>query len=78
LTAGIDVGGDDYLTKPAPTQVLADKIKAMARLYEFRARLHNTTRSLQKTKLELLRLTTIDGLTGIVNRCCPDEALRVE
>ena len=78
LTAGIDVGGDDYLTKPAPTQVLADKIKAMARWYEFRARLQDTMRCLQKANLELLRLTTIDRLTGIANRRRLGEALRVE
>lgn len=78
LSAGIEAGGDDYLTKPAPTMVLAAKIKAMTRLYEMRTRLQSTTRSLQEANRELLRLTTIDGLTGIANRRRFDEALRVE
>lgn len=78
LSAGIDAGGDDYLNKPVATQVLAAKIKAMMRLYEFRQQLEDTTRSLSVANEELLRLTTIDGLTGIANRRRFDDALRVE
>lgn len=71
ISAGIDAGGDDYLTKPVATKVLAAKIKAMTRLYEVRSRL-------QEANNELLRLSTVDGLTGISNRRRFDAALNAE
>ncbi len=78
LTSAIESGGDDYLAKPVRSVVLAAKVKAMARLHQMRIKLDATSRSLQEANLELLRLTTVDGLTGIANRRRFDEALRVE
>jgi diguanylate cyclase (GGDEF)-like protein len=78
LSAGIDAGGDDFLTKPVSVQVLAAKIKAMTRLYDVRSRLQDTTRQLEQANEILLRLSTVDGLTGIANRRRFDEALNTE
>ena len=78
LQAGIDAGGDDYLTKPVRLGVLSAKIKAMNRLHEMRGALQQTTRALNEANEVLKRLTALDGLTGIANRRRFDDALHAE
>jgi diguanylate cyclase (GGDEF)-like protein len=78
LEQGIAVGGDDYLFKPVSEVVLAAKVRAMQRLAQMRYSLVVLTRRLDDANRELKRLTSVDGLTGIANRRCFDEAIQRE
>lgn len=75
LALGIEVGGDDYLVKPVSEVVLNSKIRAMRRLVEMQRALVDVTRQMNATNMELQRLSTTDGLTGIANRRYFDEML---
>ena len=68
LARGIEVGGDDYLLKPISEVVLNAKIRAMRRLVKMQRSLVDVTQKLNVANKKLLRMTTIDGLTGIGNR----------
>jgi diguanylate cyclase (GGDEF)-like protein len=68
LCAGIDAGGDDYLTKPVNSSVLSAKIRAMSRIALMRA-------ALEEANQQLLKLTHLDPLTEAVNRRGMEEAL---
>ena len=68
LCAGIDAGGDDYLTKPVNSSVLSAKIRAMSRIALMRA-------ALEDANQQLLKLTHLDPLTEAVNRRGMEEAL---
>jgi diguanylate cyclase (GGDEF)-like protein len=68
LARGIEVGGDDYLTKPISEVVLKAKMRAMRRLVEMQRSLVDVTQKLNVANKKLQRITTIDGLTGIGNR----------
>ncbi|HEC19246.1 MAG TPA: fused response regulator/phosphatase [Gammaproteobacteria bacterium] len=46
--AGLDAGGDDYLTKPVNMRILAAKIKAMQRIAEMRDALSEQTAELEQ------------------------------
>jgi diguanylate cyclase (GGDEF)-like protein len=61
LAKGIDAGGDDYLTKPVKTVILAAKIRAMSRI----ASMQDELELLNK---KLSRLTNLDPLTNVMNR----------
>jgi len=61
IAAGIDAGGDDYLTKPFSDITLAAKIKAMQRISDMRNKLCDLT-------TKLLALSVNDTLTGLYNR----------
>ncbi len=61
LALGIDVGGDDYLTKPVKRVILQAKIRAMERIMAIRDQLH-------KVNLELRDLSERDSLTKLYNR----------
>lgn len=78
LVHGINAGGDDYLMKPISQVVLQAKISAMRRLVEMQRKLVETTHQLNAANLELQRLSTTDGLTGIANRRMFDELLMRE
>ncbi len=78
LEQGIDAGGDDYLVKPVSEVVLAAKVRAMQRLAQMRYSLVVLTRRLDDANRELTRLTSVDGLTGISNRRCFDDAIQRE
>ncbi|NRA14897.1 MAG: diguanylate cyclase [Oceanospirillaceae bacterium] len=69
LTKGIESGGDDYIMKPINSVVLAAKIKAMARIVNMKKELDTVNR-------QLLRLTNVDALTGIMNRRGFNESLK--
>lgn len=68
LARGIEAGGDDYLMKPISEVVLKAKVLAMRRLVEMQRTLVAVTHKLNVANLELQRLSTTDGLTGISNR----------
>ena len=78
ISAGIDAGGDDYLTKPVDIVVLEAKMKAMQRIAKMRHKLLKTSDELEKTNNELQQLVNVDGLTGIANRRYMDQFLRIE
>lgn len=73
LARGIDAGGDDYLMKPVSEVVLHAKIRAMQRLVGMQRELVLVTDELNSANKELLRLSTMDGLTGISNRRMYDD-----
>ncbi len=78
LERGIAVGGDDYLVKPISEVVLTAKVRAMQRIAQMRYSLVVLTRRLDEANRELIRLSAVDGLTGIANRRQFDEFLTRE
>ena len=78
LERGIAVGGDDYLVKPISEIVLTAKVRAMQRIAQMRYSLVVLTRRLDEANRELIRLSSVDGLTGIANRRQFDEFLMRE
>lgn len=75
LARGIEIGGDDYLIKPVSEVVLNSKIRAMHRLTEMHRTLVDMAHQMNTANMELQRLSTTDGLTGIANRRFFDEML---
>lgn len=78
LEAGIEAGGDDYLIKPINPIVLAAKVRAMQRIAQMRDKLLETTHQLDQVNRELMRLSAMDGLTGLANRRHFDAVLKSE
>ncbi len=78
IAAGIDAGGDDYLTKPVDETILAAKMSAMQRIAAMRHRLISVSHELEKANDELQKLANADGLTGLANRRIIDEYLEKE
>jgi diguanylate cyclase (GGDEF)-like protein len=73
LARGIEVGGDDYLTKPVSEIVLKAKVNAMRRLVEMQRSLLDLTYKLNQANKELQLLSATDALTGLSNRRMFDE-----
>jgi diguanylate cyclase (GGDEF)-like protein len=71
IAKGIDVGGDDYLTKPIDPIILEAKLKAMTRISEMRHQLKAANR-------QLTLMTLKDGLTGLYNRRHFDDVMLKE
>lgn len=78
IVAGIEAGGDDYLTKPVDFTVLQAKMTAMQRISRMRRKLIDVTTELESANAELKNLVNIDGLTGLSNRRYLDKYLRIE
>ena len=78
IVAGIEAGGDDYITKPVDQTVLIAKMHAMQRIAEMRKRLLNMTLQLDTANRELSRLVNVDGLTGLASRHFLDQYLENE
>lgn len=78
LERGIIAGGDDYLRKPVSEVVLAAKVRAMQRILSMRNSLVDLTNRLDDMNRELVRLWTVNALTGIANRRRFDEVLYKE
>lgn len=78
IAAGIEAGGDDYLTKPVDETILAAKMAAMKRIAAMRHRLIAVSHELEKANSELQKLANADGLTGLANRRIIDEYLEKE
>ncbi|VAX10994.1 Response regulator [hydrothermal vent metagenome] len=68
IAAGIEAGGDDYLTKPVDHTVLTAKVHAMQRIAAMRHQLIKVTSELEEANTALQRLAHIDSLTGLTNR----------
>lgn len=78
IVAGIEAGGDDYLTKPVDFAVLGAKMTAMQRIAKMRLKLLEVSNELASANAELKKLVNIDGLTGLANRRYLNKYLRVE
>lgn len=78
LARGIEVGGDDYIMKPAGSVVVQAKVRAMYRLVKMQRALVKLADQLNMANLELQRLSMTDGLTGIANRRMFDQSLARE
>jgi len=78
IVAGIEAGGDDYLTKPVDHRILGAKMTAMQRIAKMRRKLLDVSTKLEAANCELKKLVNIDGLTGLANRRYLDKYLRVE
>ena len=65
LVMAIEAGGDDFISKTAPANVLQAKMKAMSRIAALRMRLSLANRQLQDQ-------ANRDGLTGLLNRRAMD------
>ncbi|RDH84528.1 MAG: diguanylate cyclase response regulator [endosymbiont of Galathealinum brachiosum] len=78
IFAGIEAGGDDYLTKPVDFRILEAKMISMTRIAKMRRRLINVSTELEVVNSELKKLANVDGLTGLANRRYLDKYLRVE
>lgn len=68
LVASIHAGGDAFIAKSAPTEVLEAYMMAMARIAALRAELSRANR-------KLANLANLDGLTGLFNRRYMDQRL---
>lgn len=66
---GINVGGDDYLTKPISQIILHSKVRAMARIADIQLKLDTLNQKLEK-------LSTQDPLTKLLNRRALEEKLQ--
>jgi len=75
---GIEVGGDDYLTKPVKPIVLVAKLRAMRRLLDMRRRLVTMTDELHLANQRLNAMVEVDALTGLLNRRGFDQRLHSE
>lgn len=75
---GIEVGGDDYLTKPVKPIVLVAKLRAMRRLLDMRRRLVTLTDELHLANQRLNAMVEVDALTGLLNRRGFDQRLHSE
>ncbi len=78
IERGIEAGGDDYITKPVSPIVLRAKLHAMQRITDMRKRLLQVSDELQDANRALVKLSSLDGLTNILNRRSFDAALEVE
>jgi diguanylate cyclase (GGDEF)-like protein len=66
LVTAIEAGGDDFLAKSIPEEVLHAKMKAMTRIAQLRRRLSLANRKLAEQANQ-------DGLTGLCNRRSMDQ-----
>lgn len=78
IAAGIEAGGDDYLTKPVDNKVLEAKVKAMQRIALMRQKLLEVTAKLESANSELKIIADMDGLTGLANRRYLDNFIMTE
>lgn len=76
--AGIEAGGDDYLTKPVNFRILEAKMVSMQRIAKMRRKLINVSTELEIVNSELKKLANVDGLTGLANRRYLDKYLNIE
>ncbi|MCH7343098.1 diguanylate cyclase [Pelomonas sp. CA6] len=75
---GIEAGGDDYLIKPVSPMVLHAKLRAMLRLAQMRQRLVQLSEELRHANNQLHQLSSVDALTGLMNRRALDARLQQE
>jgi len=78
IFAGIEAGGDDYLTKPVSVRILEAKMISMQRIAKMRRKLINVSTELEEVNSKLRELAHVDGLTGLANRRYLDKSIGVE
>lgn len=78
VAAGIEAGGDDYLSKPVDETILKAKLVAMQRIAAMRHKLIAVSMDLEKANSVLQRQAEVDGLTGLANRRLLDRHLEME
>jgi len=78
IFAGIEAGGDDYLTKPVNVRILEAKMISMQRIAKMRRKLINVSMELEEVNSKLRELAHVDGLTGLANRRYLDKCIGVE
>ena len=78
IVAGIEAGGDDYLTKPVDNKVLEAKMNAMQRIAYMRQKLLEVSDGLALANIELKQIANLDSLTGLANRRYLDNFIRTE
>ena len=78
IYAGIQAGGDDYLTKPINPRILEAKMISMQRIATMRHKLIRLTKDYEAVNAELNKQANIDGLTGLANRRHLDKYLKIE
>ena len=61
ILRGLEIGADDYVTKPFQAQELIARVAIGKRILQFQ-------RELEESKEKLYRLATRDSLTGLLNR----------
>lgn len=66
--AGLTAGADDFLSKPMDPAELAARVGIAGRIVAMQE-------ELERKNVQLAELATTDGLTGLKNRRCFDEAL---
>jgi len=64
---GIEVGADDFISKPFNRVELLTRIKSLLRIKALNDTLEQKIEELEKTKAKLRRLAVTDGLTGLFN-----------
>ncbi len=77
IVAGIEAGGDDYLTKPVDFRVLEAKMKALQRIAQMRQKLLDVSEKLESANAELKKQVNLDGLTGLSNRRYLDQFIDI-
>ncbi len=77
IVAGIESGGDDYLTKPVDFRVLEAKMKALQRIAQMRRKLLDVSVALESANAELKKQVNLDGLTGLSNRRYLDQFMDI-
>lgn len=71
LVTAIEAGGDDFISKSVPENVLQAKMKAMSRIAAMRTRLYMANRKLKEQ-------ASRDGLTGLLNRRAMDMQVDID
>lgn len=68
LVLALNSGADDYISKPFHAEELRSRLQVGRRLLEYQYTLACLTEELICANVELNRMVSIDGLTGIANR----------
>jgi diguanylate cyclase (GGDEF)-like protein len=78
IARGLEAGADDYIAKPVEDDELRSRLAIGRRILEYQHTLDNLTHELQSKNLELNKVMSLDGLTGIASRGYFEEKLAEE
>jgi diguanylate cyclase (GGDEF)-like protein len=74
---GMEAGADDYHTKPVDIDELQARLVSAGRVVSVYRRLAEKTVKLRHDSQNAFHMARVDALTGVANRLCMDEDLRV-